>query len=164
MLTDPKTWLTPRALGVDAGDRLENAFAVATALDPGARPGTIRGFWTEFEVAAQAASSPRIEAARALPDPIATPLAVSMPVGTPLPSSPDPVRDVSAVTAGVGVVACAGCAVPHHAPNNPLLRIVNRKTWKSGRFSRLCLSKRIMEIVFCLSAAPRPWRKICAKV
>lgn len=151
LLSEPSTRLTPRAIGVEVGDRLESVFAMATSIDPGARPTSVRAFWTELDAAAQAASAPRIEAQRALADPIATPLAVSLPVGPPLPSSPDPVRDVSAITAGVGVVGSN--APPPLVPEQDLPSVI--VDTPEAREDRVARRKPTMKSV----RGPSPWPK-----
>ncbi len=142
--TDPRHRPTPRALGIDVPDEIEQTFARATTLDPAQRWHSAGDFWQSFTIAAKIATERKYEdAARETPPltmghplpaapapkPAASfgkgPMALTMPLGSETPGLPRPAPGAPRprIATTLGIPMPAGGSAPRPAaglPQTPL--------------------------------------------
>ena len=138
--TDPRRRPTPRTLGIDVPDEIEQAFARATTLDPAQRWLSAGDFWQSFTIAAKLATERKYEdAARETPPltmgqplpaapapkPAASfgkgPMARTMPLGSETPGLPRPAPGASRprIATTVGIPMPAAGSAPRPATGHP---------------------------------------------
>jgi serine/threonine protein kinase len=135
---DPARRPTPRVLGIDVPDEVEQAFARATTLDPAQRWANAGDFWQSLSIALKLSTERKYEnAARETPPltmggigapaPAKTPMARTMPLGASTPGLPRPAPGASRprVPTTIGIPAPASGPRPAASPiSSPKVPVV----------------------------------------